>query len=131
MINLCVAIKQGSTKQCVEPESTSALKIKAEIKTVVMERNKASGLKGVEALRRTSVARLGSTQPMVCVESERLLTIFLSPQLEESPIYWTFLSLHVLWLSKQKKRILDILWQYVLHLHRKGKDYLRSGMLIL
>ena len=51
MINLCVTIKQGSTKQCVEPESTSALKIKAEIKTVVTERNKVSGLKGAEALR--------------------------------------------------------------------------------
>ena len=51
MINLCVAINRGSTKQCVEPESTSALKIKAEIKTVVTERNKVSGLKGVEVLR--------------------------------------------------------------------------------
>ena len=60
---------------------------------------------------------------MVRAESERLLTIFSSPQPEESPIYQTFLSLHVLWLSKQRKRISDILWQYVLHLCRKGKDY--------
>ena len=130
MINLCVAIKRGSTKQCVEPESTSALKIKAEIKTVVTERNKASGLKGAEALRRTSVARSGSTQPMVRAESKRLLTIFSSPQPEESPIYRTFLSLHVLWLSKRRKRILDILWRYVLHLRRKGKDYWQSGVLV-
>ena len=76
MIDLCVAITRGSTKQCVEPESTSALKIKVEIKTVVTERNKASGSKGVKALRRTSIAQLGSTQPMVRAESERLLTIF-------------------------------------------------------
>ena len=51
MIKLCVAIKRGSTKQCVELESTSALKIKAEIKIVVTERNKVSVLKGAEALR--------------------------------------------------------------------------------
>ena len=130
MIKLCVAIKRGSTKQCVEPESTNALKIKVEIKTEVTERNKASVLKGAEALRRTSIARSGSTQPMVRVESERLLTIFSSPQLEESPIYRTFLSLHVLWLLKRRKRISDILWQYALHLRRKGKDYSRSGMLV-
>ena len=107
MIKLCVAIKRGSTKQCVEPESTSALKIKAEIKTVVTERNKVSVLKGAEALSRTSVARLGSMQPMVCVEFERLLTIFSSPQPEESPIYRTFLSLHVLWLLDRKSTRLN------------------------
>ena len=106
---------------CALPIS-SALKIKGEIKTVVTERNKASGLKGAEALRRTSVARSGSMQPMVRAESKRLLTIFLSPQPEEPPIYQTFLSLHNLLLSKQRKRILDILWQYVLHLRRRGKD---------
>ena len=121
MINLCVAIKWGSTKQCVELESTSALKIKAEFKTVVTERNKVSGLKGAEVLRQTSIAWSGSMQPTVHAESERLLTIFLSPQLE-SPIYQTFLLLHVLLLSKRRKRILDILWRYVLHLRRKGKD---------
>ena len=123
--------KMGSTKQCVEPESTNALKIKVEIKTVVTERNKASVLKGAEALRRTSVARLGSTQPMVRAESERLLTIFSSPQPEEFLIYRTFLLLHNLWLLRWRKRILDILWQYVLHLHKKGKDYWQSGMLVL
>ena len=101
--------KTGVYKAVCRTESTSALKIKAEIKTVVTERNKASVLKGAEALRRTSVARSGSMQPMVRAESERLLTIFLSPQPEESPIYWTFLSLHVLWLSKWRKRISDIL----------------------
>ena len=130
MINLCVAIKRGSTKQCVELESTSALKIKVEIKIVVTERNKVSVLKGAEALRRTSVARSGLTQPMVCAESKRLLTIFSSPQPEESLIYWTFLSLHVLWLLKQRKRISDILWRYVLHLRRKGKNYWQSGVLV-
>ena len=51
MIKLCVAIKRGSTKQCIEPESTNALKIKVEIKMVVTERKKASGSKGAEALR--------------------------------------------------------------------------------
>ena len=52
MINLCLDINRESTKQCVEPESTRALKIteldKREVRT---ERNKASGSKGVEVLR--------------------------------------------------------------------------------
>ena len=52
MINLCLDINRGSTKQCVEPESTRALKImesdKREVRT---ERNKASGSKRAEALR--------------------------------------------------------------------------------
>jgi hypothetical protein len=77
-------INQGSTKQCVEMESTSPLKImKADNKEVVMERNKASGSQGAEALRQTSVtAQSGSMQPMVHAESERLLSIFLSLQPE-------------------------------------------------
>ena len=131
MIKLCVAIKRGSTKQCVEPESTNALKIKAEIKMVVTERNKVSGSKGAEALRWTSItAQSGSTQPMVHAESKGLLTIFLSPQPEESLVSQTFPLLRDLWLSTWRKRILDILWQYVLHLCRKGKDYLQSDELI-
>ena len=45
-------INQGLTKQCVEPESTSALKItESDKREVITERNKASGLKGAEALR--------------------------------------------------------------------------------
>ena len=52
MIKLFVDINQGSTKQCVEPESTNALKIiKADKREVVTERNKASGSKGADALR--------------------------------------------------------------------------------
>src|ERR1700729_4383504 len=96
---------------------------KREVRT---ERNKASGSKGVEALRRTSViARSGSTQPSVCAESERLLSIFLTPQ---PKFLWPcrtcriFLLLHGLWLSQQRKRILDILWQSVLRLHRRDRD---------
>ena len=82
MINLCLDINQGSTKQCVEPESTRALKImELDKREVITERNNTSGSKGAEALRRTSViAQSGSTQPSVHAESERLLSIFLSPQ---------------------------------------------------
>ena len=41
-----------STKQCVEPESTSALKItESDKREVITERNRASGSKGAEALR--------------------------------------------------------------------------------
>ena len=72
------------TKQCVEPKSTSALKImELDKREVITERNRASGSKGAEALRRTSVtARLGSTQPSACAEFGRLLSIFLSLQLK-------------------------------------------------
>ena len=98
---------------------------------VVTERNKVSGSKGAEALRWTSViARSGSTQPMDCAESKRLLTIFSSPQLEESPVFQTFLLLHDLWLLRWRKRISGILWLYVLHLRRKGKDCLQSDVLV-
>ena len=71
-----------STKQCVEPESTSALKImESDKREVITERNRASGSKGVEALRRTSIiAWSGSTQPSARVEFGRLLSIFLSLQ---------------------------------------------------
>ena len=52
MIKLFVDINRGSTKQCVEPESTSALKVtELDKREVVTGRNKASGSKGVEALR--------------------------------------------------------------------------------
>jgi hypothetical protein len=48
--------------------------MRVDIKEVVTERKRASGSKGAEALRQTSVtARSGSTQPMVRVESKRLL----------------------------------------------------------
>ena len=114
MINLCLDINRGSIKQCVEPESTRALKItESDKREVITERNKASGLKGAEALRRTSlIARSGSTQPSVRAESERLLPIFLSPQPKFLRLCRTcriFLLLHGLWLSQQRKRILDIL----------------------
>src|ERR1700691_4130407 len=93
---------------------------------VITERNKASGSKGAEALRRTSViARSGSTQPSVHAESERLLSIFLSPQpkcLQTCWTYWIFLLLRGPWLSQQRKRILDSLWQSVQHLHRRDRD---------
>src|ERR1700720_518385 len=59
--------KQESIKQCVEPESTKALKImvfgKSEVAT---DKNRALGSKGAEALRRTSsIARSRSSQPEV------------------------------------------------------------------
>ena len=113
----------GSTKQCEELESTSALKlIKAGKRVVVTERNKASGLKGADALRRTSViARLGSTQPMVRAESKRLLSIFSSPQPEFFLACRTSLLPSGLWLSQQRMRILDNLLRCVLHLHRKDR----------
>src|ERR1700734_37206 len=128
VINLCLDINRGSIKQCVEPESTRALKItKSDRREVITERNKASGLKGAEALRRTSlIARSGSTQPSVRAESKRLLSIFLSPQpkfLRPCRTCRIFLLLHGLWLSQQRKRILDILWQSVLRLHRRDRDY--------
>ena len=71
-----------STKQCVELESTNALKItESDKREVITERNRASGSKGVEALRQTSViAQSGSTQPSARVEFRRLLSIFLSLQ---------------------------------------------------
>ena len=71
-----------STKQCVEPESTSALKItELDKREVITERNRASGSKGAEALRQTSViARSGSMQPSAHAEFGRLLSIFLSLQ---------------------------------------------------
>ena len=69
-------------KQCVEPESTKALKIiifgKSE---VVTDKNRALGSKGAEALRRTSsIAWSRSLQPEVRVGSKRLLPIFLRPR---------------------------------------------------
>ena len=70
------------TKQCVEPESTSALKTtESDKREVITERNRASGSKGAEALRQTSViAQSGSMQPSACAEFRRLLSIFLSLQ---------------------------------------------------
>ena len=75
---MCVAINWGSIKQCVEPESTSALKImRVDVKEVVMERKRASGSKGAEMLRRTSItAQSGSTQPMVSVQSPKGCSLF-------------------------------------------------------
>src|SRR6202044_13087 len=108
VINLCLDINRGSIKQCVEPESTRALKItESDRREVITERNKASGLKGAEALRQTSlIARSGSTQPSVRAESERLLSIFLSPQPKFLRLCRIFLLLHGLWLLQQRKRIL-------------------------
>jgi hypothetical protein len=99
------------------------------IRDVVTERNKASGSKGAAALRRTSViARLGSTQPMVRAESERLLSIFSSPQPEQSLACRTSLLLRGLWLLRRRKRTSGILWRCVLHLRRVGKFTIFSDL---
>src|SRR6202162_1948111 len=75
-------MKVGSTKQCKDPESNKALKIiKRDISEVVTERYKVSDSKGAAALSLTSFGtQLRSTQPLVRVESERLLFIFSSLQ---------------------------------------------------
>ena len=69
-------------KQCVEPESTKALKIMVFGKSeVVTGKNRALGSKGAEALRRTSsIARSRSSQPEVRPGSKRLLLIFSRPR---------------------------------------------------
>src|ERR1700722_17374857 len=69
-------------KQCVEPESTKALKIMVFGRSeVVTGKNRALGSKGAAALRRTSsIARSISSQPEVRAGSKRLLSIFLRPQ---------------------------------------------------
>ena len=62
-------------KQCVEPESTKALKIMVFGRSeVVTGKNRALGSKGAAALRRTSsIARSISSQPEVRLGSKRLL----------------------------------------------------------
>ena len=69
-------------KQCVEPESTKALKIMVFGRSeVVTGKNRALGSKGAAALRRTSsIARSISSQPEVRAGSKRLLSIFSRPQ---------------------------------------------------
>ena len=69
-------------KQCVEPESTKALKIMVFGKSeVVTGKNRALGSKGAEALRRTSsIAWSIFSQPEVRAGSKSLLPIFLRPQ---------------------------------------------------
>ena len=101
VIRLFLDINRGSIKQCVEPQSISALKItESDKREVVTERNKASGLKGADALRRTSlIAQSGSTQPSVRAGSERLLSIFLSPQPKYLRTCQTFLLLRGPWPS--------------------------------
>ena len=68
-------------KQCVEPESTKALKIMVFGKSeVVTGKNRALGSKGAEALRRTSsIAWSILSQPEVHAGSKRLLPIFSRP----------------------------------------------------
>src|ERR1700720_3145405 len=64
-------MNRGSTKQWVDPESTTALKIVIMV-GVVTGKNK-----GANALsRNSSVARWGSTQPFARAESKRLLKLF-------------------------------------------------------
>ena len=69
-------------KQCVEPESTKALKIMVFGRSeVVTGKNRALGSNGTAALRRTSsIARSISSQPEVRAVSKRLLSIFLRPR---------------------------------------------------
>jgi len=69
-------------KQCVEPESTKALKIMVFGRSeVVTGKNRALGSKGAAALRRTSsIARSISSQPEVRAGSKRLLSIFSRPR---------------------------------------------------
>ena len=69
-------------KQCVEPESTKALKIMVLGRSeVVTGKNRALGSKGAEALRRTSsIARPILSQPEVRAGSKRLLPIFSRPR---------------------------------------------------
>src|SRR6202040_4339844 len=70
--------KWESMKQCVEPESTKALKIMVFGRSeVVTGKNRALGSNGAAALRRTSsIARSMSSQPEVRAVSKRLLSIF-------------------------------------------------------
>ena len=69
-------------KQCVEPESTKALKIMVFGKSeVVTGKNRALGSKGAEALRQTSsIAWSILSQPEVRAGSKRLLPIFSCPR---------------------------------------------------
>ena len=99
---------------------------------VVTGSKRASGLKGAEVLRRTSlVAWLGSMQPKVCAEIKRLLSIFLHPQLVCCQTwFWAGLLQLFPWLLRQRMKFMDILWQYVLLLHRKGINCLQSDVLV-
>ena len=74
--------KQESIKQCVEPESTKALKIMVFGKSeVVTDKNRALGATGAEVLRRTSsIARSLLSEPEVRAGCKRLLPIFSRPR---------------------------------------------------
>ena len=73
--------KVGSTKQCVEPESTSAGKDDCKTKFVIVtEGRKEFGSEGADALSWASFTHLGSTRLLACAESRESLPNFLSPK---------------------------------------------------
>src|ERR1700722_17451000 len=89
--------KWESIKQCVEPDSSKALKITVFGKSgVLMDRKRASGSKGAEALRQTtSIAWSRSAQPEVRAGSKRLVHIFSRFQ---RVCFWTASRVYPVWL---------------------------------
>ena len=74
-------MKVRSTKQCVEPESTSAGKDDCKTKFVIVtEECKEFGSERVDTLSQASFTHLGSMQLLACAESRESLPNFLSPK---------------------------------------------------
>ena len=73
--------KVGSTKQCVEPESTSAGEDDCKTKFIIVtEGRKEFGSQRADVLSRASFTHLGSTRLPACAESRESLPNFLSPK---------------------------------------------------
>ena len=105
-----------STKQWEEPQSISAKKERGVSGIIGAETSivKDSESERAEALRRTSHAWIGSTQPSVRARSEGLRIIFLSPKIREP---WQLGP----WPLPHWTRISDIPSRYVRHLRKTGR----------